>query len=66
MKEMYERLANAVIVLAVKDYRRARKGLQQDEVSRIERFFLGPTFGILTYLEGTVLLQELKKEGGTL
>jgi len=49
----YEKLANAIILLAVKDYRRALKLEQQhlqdhSEKRKLERFFRSDLFSALT------------------
>ncbi|MBR3538958.1 MAG: hypothetical protein IKN79_07790 [Eubacterium sp.] len=66
----YENLANAIILLAVKDYRKAMRTLrrrpdcisarmQRDEV---ERFFLSDWFAKLTTLDGENLMNRLREE----
>lgn len=66
----YEELANAVILLAVRDYRTARKRLRkhpndhyaESEIHRCERFFKGPVFEIYTNIDGPSLLRRLQEE----
>lgn len=68
--EPYEELANAVILLAVKDWRMAAKTLKRKpdhfialhRQSECERFFRSRWFGKLTRLDGVMLLEELRKE----
>ena len=66
----YENLANAIILLAVSDYRAAQKKLRGSPMSRdalavcreVRRFFLSAYFGNLTKLDGRLLLEQLDKE----
>ncbi len=66
----YENLANAIILLAVKDYRKAMRslrrypkafyaGIRRDEV---EQFILSDWFGKLTELDGEELMNRLREE----
>lgn len=55
----YERLANAIILQAVKDYRHCSS---KSAEMMIEKFFLSDWFGVLTNLDGSVLLEKLRKE----
>jgi len=66
----YERLANAIVLKAVGDYRDALKRLDRfphDRDSRrtkaeVERFFRSSWFSTLTTLDPEVLIQKLNKE----
>lgn len=66
----YENLANAIILLAVSDYRAAKKSLRGFPTNRdalatcreVRRFFLSAYFGNLTKLDGRLLLEQLDKE----
>ena len=58
----YERLAFAIILQAVKDYRRAVHNENMGVVKECERFFTGSWFEALTTLPGTVILEKLRKE----
>ena len=66
----YAELANAIVLSAVKDYRKALKRLKKfpwDESSRImkkecERFFRSGWFAVLTSIDGEVLIEKLKAE----
>lgn len=66
----YEELANAIIVLAAKDYMKALKTLKKApdngtvlyEKRSIERFFKSDWFGMLTEADGDLLMAKLKKE----
>ena len=68
--EPYEELANAVILLAVKDWRLAASTLKRkpehfeamQRKNECERFFRSQWFGRLTRLDGAMLLAELGKE----
>ena len=70
MKEPYENLAIAIILLAVKDYRRALKlqsknpNSQSAKVAtgKLERFFRSEWYKTLTSVDGEVLIQKLRKE----
>ena len=56
---VYEDLANAIILQAVQDYRRTNNKRALEE---LERFFLSDWFSVLTSIDGSRLLQELRKE----
>ena len=64
----WERLANAIVLLAVSDYRSALRKLKrnpqnQDAMSdAIERFFRSGWFSILTSVDGEYLMDRLRKE----
>ena len=66
----YVELANAIVVSAVKDYRKALKRLRMyprdDHALRIkkecERFFQSRWFAVLTSVDGEVLMERLKAE----
>lgn len=68
IEENYKELANAIILMAVKDYRKALKRLKRypdsDKALRTkrecERFFRSEYFEILTNLNGRELEQKLK------
>ena len=55
----YEKLANAIILQAVKDYR-----LTDDERERqeIERFYRSGWFGVLSKVDRGFLIKEVRKE----
>jgi len=69
-REAYEKLANAVVLSAVKDYRAALKKLKKrpdskaamDEAMSVERFFRSDWFTALTKVEPDYLIEELRKE----
>jgi hypothetical protein len=66
----YENLANAIILQAVKDYRRALKALKMNPRNRtalsekesIERFFRSGWYGALTKVDGEMLIEKLNEE----
>lgn len=66
----YENLAQAVILQAVKDYRTARKELKYHPKNKdtklmiedCERFFRSDRFGVLTSVDGQMLLIKLQEE----
>lgn len=66
----YEKLANAIVLRAVDDYREAQRDLEVNPryplalrtVSDVERFFHSGWFSVLTSLDGVVLMQKLQKE----
>ena len=66
----YENLANAIILLAVADYREAlsrynlyrEKDSYRQDKTAIERFFRSEWFGILTTLDPELLIHKLKQE----
>ena len=69
-EENYEKLANAIILLAVKDFRTAHRRLKrhpndksaQGEIQSITRFFCSQYFEALTTLNGPSLLQKIIDE----
>ena len=68
----YQRLTNAIVEQAAKDYRSALKALArdsdnayiQDEVKSLERFFRSRWYGILTNVDGEYLMERLRAEVG--
>lgn len=69
-EDPYERLANAIILQAVSDYRRDLKKIKKNpqnrdvmnDVLQIEKFFRSPWYQVLTNVDGEVLIQKLRKE----
>lgn len=59
--ENYERLAEAIILQAVRDY---RKNDDEETKKSIERFFRSEWFYILTKLDGEMLIKRLRREDG--
>ena len=69
-EDPYERLANAIILSAVSDYRAALKRVKRnpksktaiDEALQIEKFFRGPLFGVITNVDPEFLICKLQDE----
>ena len=55
----YEKLANAIILQAVRDYRCST----DNNKKFLEKFFLSGWFTVLTKLDGQMLVERLRKEG---
>lgn len=72
MKDGYEELANAIVLQAVKDWRKAVKTLKKrpryaaakQMKEECERFFRSEWFEELTSVDGSVILRKLKQEAG--
>ena len=70
MTDAYENIANAIILLAVKDYRQALKLLSKNPHSRsamaavneMERFFRSDWYETLTSVDGGMLIRKLREE----
>ena len=70
MCEPYEMLANAIVLQAVEDYRRALRKLKSNPEygpalytkRAVERLFRSRWYGELTNVDPDILLNELKKE----
>ncbi len=68
----YERLGNAIIIQAVKDYRKELKRLRKNrcagsagaEVKSIEKFFHSQLFGVLTNIDPDELIRKIREEVG--
>lgn len=66
----YEKLANAIIIQAVKDYRAALRSCRKSPSSHfarsqreaLEKFFRSDWFLLLTDLDGEMVLERLRKE----
>ena len=64
----YENLANAIVLKAVDDYRKALKGVgygrfsAEQVIEEVERFFRSHYFEFLTKVKGDYLIEQLKKE----
>ena len=69
-EDPYERLANAIILQAVTDYRAALKQIKRnpknretiDEAMRVERFFRSGWYSQLTAVDGEYLIRRLQDE----
>ena len=70
MNDNYNNLANAIILQAVKDYRKAQRTLSlypynraaQYESRSIEQFFRSGWFGVLSKVDPEYLIKKLRKE----
>lgn len=68
--ECYEELANAIVLQAFKDYRKALFKLVQEpeewkhrsSKKKLERFFHSKWYRILTDLDPAILMQEAKRQ----
>ena len=58
----YEKLAEAIILQAVKDYRKALKHDERGRKREIERFFKSEYFTVLTNISGEMLIRKLRAE----
>ena len=66
----YEKLANAIVLQAVSDYRAALKKVKKnpknrdaiDEALQIEKFFHSEWYQVLTSVDGEYLVDRLQKE----
>jgi hypothetical protein len=69
-EDPYERLANAIVLQAVDDYRRALRAVKRnpsnknaiDEALNIERFFRSGWYSTLTSIDGEYLILRLQEE----
>ena len=62
MEKCYRDLADAIILRAVKDYRKALKNKRWDSVRMIERFFRSELFNGLTRINPEMLISKLRQE----
>ena len=70
MTAPYENLGNAIILMAVKDYRKALQKHSKrpryepavQTINEVERFFRSEWFETLTFLDGEMLIRKLKAE----
>ena len=73
-EDPYERLANAIILSAVADYRAALKKVKRnpksksaiDEALQIEKFFRSPWYQQLTSVDGEFLFRKLQARNKTI
>ena len=61
-KDKYRKLADAIILQAVKDYREALEQKRWGSVRMIERFFRSELFNNLTKLNPEMLITRLRAE----
>ena len=72
MTRGYEKLAHAIVMQAVRDWRAAKRKLKKKsindnaklELEECEKFFLSDYFMILMELDGKVLIRKLYEEDG--
>ena len=70
MDDNYQDLANAIVVRAAKDYRKAFKRLlrfpnssaAKNEIDRLEDFFSSAYYKLLTSLDSEKLIEKLRQE----
>lgn len=70
LENPYERLGNAIVIQAARDYRAALKKLKKnpknkeviEEALQIEKFFQSPFYQVLTFVDGEYLISQLRKE----
>jgi len=70
MIEGYKNLANAIVAQAAKDYRKALRRQKlfpfdkkvKREVAELEAFFRSGWYGLLTSLDGELLMMQLQAE----
>lgn len=70
MTDPYENLANAIVLQAVKDYRKALKTLRLNPKSKsakadkdeLERFSRSKWYASLTSVDGELLIRKLQEE----
>ena len=66
----YQELANAIVVMAAKDYRHALRIQHRDpdsqaariKIDEIERFFRSEWYRLLTDVDGEMLIKKLREE----
>lgn len=66
-EDSYERLANAIVIQAVNDYRSALKLAKRNpsaehDVKELERFFRSEWYSVLTGVETEYLIEKLRQE----
>ena len=69
-EDPYEKLANAIVLQAVTDYRRALRKLRKDPkdeeavktIVQVEKFFRSGWYQLLTSIDGEFLLNKLREE----
>ena len=59
MMDPYEKLANAIIMQAVKDYRNTNN---LSDIASIESFFRSDWFSVLTSVDPEFLIKRLREE----
>ena len=61
-RQQCENLANAIIITAAKDYRKALEKDNKLNIRQLQRFFRSDYFKILSKLNPKVLLKKIKEE----
>jgi hypothetical protein len=64
MERLYQNLANAIVIQAVKDYEDAliREHQAKKERKEIEEFFTGDNIKEYTSVDGNVLIETIRKK----
>jgi hypothetical protein len=58
----YNALANAIILQACKDYRKALRGYKKNEIIKIRKFFHSQWYSELTKVNGDYILKRIESE----
>jgi hypothetical protein len=66
----YQELANAIVIMAAKDYRHALRIQRRNpdsqaariKIDEIERFFRSDWYRLLTDVDGEILIKKLREE----
>ena len=58
----YDALANAIILQACKDYRKALRGYKKNEIMKIRKFFHSQWYNELTKVNGDFILREIERQ----
>ena len=66
----YQELANAIVVMAAKDYRHAlriqrrnpKSTAAQSQIDSLERFFRSDWYKVLTDVDGEMLIKRMREE----
>lgn len=58
----YDALANAIILQACKDYRKALRGYKKNEIMKIRKFFHSQWYNELTKVNGDYILREIERQ----
>lgn len=58
----YDALANAIILQACKDYRKALRGYKKNEIMKIRKFFHSQWYSELTKVNGDYILREIERQ----